>query len=180
MAKADSYEYFISIPWCSKLLQNPDFILIPNPSSIGKSNTEDSLFTDTLNTNNTVSASISFYKTPVSNLHTDEVRRLISLGDGMNGKAHTLHGGITATLMDDSMGILLLSSKLSPATRTIVTARLNISYKQFIETPQIIMVVARLREITGRKIHVEAWIENAEGTILAAGESVWIRIKEKL
>ncbi|KAI9642557.1 hypothetical protein NHQ30_009362 [Ciborinia camelliae] len=180
MAEEESWKYFNSIPWCSKLLQNSDYILVPEYSSIVKPDTEDSLFTETLKTSNNIRETISLYKKPTSDSHTDEVRRLISLGDGMNGKAHMLHGGIAAVLMDDSMGMLMLLSRMSPATRTAVTAGLNISYKKFIQTPQIIMVAARLRETMGRKFYIDSWIENAEGTVLTTGEGLWIRFKEKL
>lgn len=180
MAEADSWGYFNSIPWCSRFLHNSDYILAPEHSPVVKPDTEDSLFNATLKTSNTIRSAITFYKKPVPGSHIEEVHRLISLGDGMNGKAHTLHGGIAGTLMDDTMGTLMLLSELSPETRTTVTAGLRVSYKKLIETPQIIVVVVKLRKTIERKIYIDSWIENAEGTVLATGEGLWIRFKEKL
>lgn len=67
----------------------------------------DSPFTKTFKTSRKVNIWATISK-PTNDPHRETVRRLISLGDGTNGKAHTLYGNIAATLIFETMGIPLL------------------------------------------------------------------------
>lgn len=198
MVDHDEESYFRSIPWCSKLLDDPDFQITTTFSRQYKESTEDSLLAETLKTDNTVRAIISLCKRPGNpsqeggvgeggkRMQMDEVRTLVSLGSGMNGHSHVLHGGIAAALLDEVMGILLTGNK-DPANPSIegetFTAYLHVNYLKPIDTPQTILVTAKFREVKGRKYFIESTIEDGHGAFLAKGEALWIRArdsKEKL
>lgn len=94
-----------------------------------------------------------------------------------------LHGGIVATLMDDVVGTLMTVNQdkaLMPLSSSTVTAYMNVQYLRPIATPQTVLVVAKSREVKGRKFYVDSEIRDDEGTILAKAESLWVRFKERL
>ena len=111
----------------------------------------------------------------------------MTLGNGMNGGPYLLHGGITATLIDDCVGTLMTVNEdqdSMPLSSSSVTAYLNVQYLQPIVTPQTILIVTKCREVKGRKLFMDAEIRDSEGKVLAKADSLWIRInrppKEKL
>jgi len=186
MAEPDE-AHFRSIPWCSQLIDDPAFTITPTFSRQFKSSTEDSLFAETLQTNNTINACLSVYRRPSPpETFIPEVRTLLTLGSGLNGGAHVLHGGITAAIIDDVIGTLLTvnkDGKSLPLTWNTLTASLNVRYLRRVETPGTVVVVARCREVKGRKYFMEAEVRDGEGQKLAEAESLWIGInksKEKL
>jgi acyl-coenzyme A thioesterase PaaI-like protein len=193
MANRDQESYFRSIPWCRKLLDNPGFRITTTHSRQFKESTEDSLLAETLKTDNTVRAVLSLASHPRDlsregggngggeGLRIDEIRTLVSLGGGMNGHSHILHGGIVATLLDEVMGILLTSNK-DPSNPSIegetFTAYLHVNYLKPVDTPQTVVVIAKFRELKGRKHFIESTIEDGQGAVLAKGEALWLGVKE--
>jgi acyl-coenzyme A thioesterase PaaI-like protein len=179
------HAHFKSIPWCSQLLQDPDFAVTPTFSRQPKKSTEDSLIAETFQTDDTIKACLSIYRTPAPGTNwISEVRTFMTLGTGMNGGVLLLHGGIIATLMDDVIGTLLTVNKDSnaiPLTHKTVTASMNTSYVRPVPTPGTILVVARCREVKGRKFYMEADVRDGDGVVLAKADSLWIGPKlEKL
>ena len=109
----------------------------------------------------------------------------MTLGSGMNGGAHLLHGGAIATLLDDVVGTLLTVNKdrdALPLSGTTVTGGLSVRFLRPVKTPATVVVVARCREVRGRKYYMEAEVRDSEGVVLAKAESLWIgkRREEKL
>ena len=174
--------HFDSIPWCSQLIRDPTFKITPTFSRQPKSSTEDSLIAETLNTKETVSACLTLYKVPQSpETFVSEIRILLSLGSGLNGGAHVLHGGITAALFDDAIGVLLTLNKekeILPRDSSTVTAFLNVRYLKRIGTPATVVMVVRCEEIQGRKYFMKAEVRDGEGTKLAEADSLWILLAE--
>ena len=87
------------------------------------------------------------------------------------GAAGFVHGGIIATLMDEAM------SKLAkPLGLRAVTRHLEVEYLRPvpIETPLMLIGVHARRE--GRKLYHRAELRDAEGTVLARGEGLFIVI----
>ena len=58
------------------------------------------------------------------------------------------------------------------------TAYLNVTYLKPVSTPQIILVTASLREIKGRKHYIDGDVKNADGTVLAKAESLFLGLKK--
>lgn len=181
---APDQEYFQSIPWCAKLLAEPNIVIVPTPSRQRKESTEDELVAVTLNVEKAIRSWLTFYKRPLAGAAgVDEVYGLLSLGPGVNGYAHLVAGGVIALILDESMGILGLVSRslgMKAAEGFVVTAKLNINYLKAAPTPGIYLATATLREVKGRKIYMDASMKNEEGTVLATAESLWINVSAKL
>ena len=175
-------DFFLSTPWCAKLLNDPDFIPCPTPSRKYKSSTEDALFAKTLKTEDTISAVTTFYrKTAPEATHSEEVRMLVSLEYGVNGWQHIAHGGIVGAILDEAMGGLATFNtrlEMYQPIADMVTAYLNVTYLKPVSTPQIVLVTASLREIKGRKHYIDGDLKNADGTVLAKAESLFIGLRK--
>jgi acyl-coenzyme A thioesterase PaaI-like protein len=173
--------HFESILWCSQIINDPDFIITPTFSRQPKPDTEDSLTAETLKRNEAIRACLSVYRRPLQGMTwINEVRSLMTLGTGMNGGPFILHGGIVAVLIDDVIGTLMTvnqDQELMPLSSGAVTAYLNVQFLNPVQTPQTVLVVARSREIKGRKFYMEAEIRDSDGNVLAKADSLWIRVK---
>lgn len=93
-----------------------------------------------------------------------------------------LHGGMIATVLDDTIGTLLtvnMSNDGRPLTDNNVTVELNVKYLRPVATPQTIVVVATRKESRGSKMYMEAEIRDGRGKILAKAESVWMPFKPR-
>lgn len=183
--------FFRSIPWCASILDDSQRAIIPTNSRFPKDSTEDSFFGDTLNSDRTVSACVSLYKTPLSpNAQIEEVITLLSLGAGVNGYPHVCHGGMIATILDEVMGILLSVNKdreedsartilgRSPSARqrmATVTAELLVKYLMPVATPQTVCVRVWFSKCEGRKLWVQGTIEDDRSTVLARGEGLFVK-----
>ena len=178
------HEYFQSIPWCAKLLAEPDVVIVPTPSRQRKRSTEDELIAVTLKTETTIRSWTTFYKRPAAGTtRVDEIYNLLSLGPGVNGYAHLAAGGIIGVILDECMGILEFVNRrrgFEGAQASVVTANLNIDYLKTIPTPGVYLATTTLREVKGRKWYFEASITNGEGTVLATARSLWIDVVAKL
>jgi acyl-coenzyme A thioesterase PaaI-like protein len=96
---------------------------------------------------------------------------LVSLGKGVDGGIKRLHGGVTATLLDQVMGILISYSHQN----TSATAELTIKYKKPIETPCVLLCRARIVREAGRWIETVGWVEDGHGTIFAEGKGAFVK-----
>ena len=173
--------HFESMPWCLEVIKHPDYITTPTFSRQPKEATEDSLTSTTLKTNDTIQACLTVYKRPPQGeTWINEVRSLMTLGTGMNGAPYMLHGGIVATLMDDCVGTLMTVNEDhetgAPLSSAAVTAYMNIQYRSPITTPQTVLVIAKSRELKGRKFYLDSEIRDEYGHVLATAESLWIAI----
>ncbi|TVY32686.1 Verlamelin biosynthesis protein B [Lachnellula occidentalis] len=172
-----------SIPWCAALISGPNIVILPTESRAPKTSTEDALFARTLKTSDTISGCLTFYDQPGDSSASAPINRintLVSLGSAVNGYPHVAHGGIVATLIDEVMGLLLSVNKhpkvAFPDVGRTVTAYLNVTYLKPVVTPSTILVSASFRETVGRKLFLNASVEDSCGVALARAEALWIRV----
>ena len=183
-------DFFLSTPWCAKLLNDPDFIPCPTPSRKYKSSTEDALFAESLKTSNTIPAVTTFYrKTAPEATRVEEIRMLVSLDYGVNSWQHIAHGGIVGAILDEAMGSLAtFNTRLKSYPRSgedapaaiadMVTAYLNVKFLKPVFTPQIVLVTGSLKEIKGTKHYIDGEMKSADGTVLAKAESLFIGLRK--
>lgn len=186
----DDIKHFKSIPWCLTHLQPPDTELIITSaySRSRKSNNEDALFSGTINSPSTLSHFILFYPRPSEPQSAlPEIKGLITLGSDLDGHPGICHGGIVATIFDEVLGYAAPASRLSGEGQdagkpvpSYVTAYLNTTYLRPVRTPGTILVVARTTKVEGRKIWVEASMEDGRGDKLARAEALFVEVKLKL
>lgn len=207
MAPEDSKSPFRRIPWTAALINRPNLVFRVPGSRKYKISGEDSLFAEILKTTRTIRSCISFYKKPTpTDDKIDEVTVLMTIGDGVNGHPATMHGGIIASIIDESMGILQLTNaerdhmcavaqgkaegEIPPSGTGYgwYTAELKIKYLKPVLTPAPLVCTARYTKRDGRKEWIFAEIKQRVGVsedydgdevICATGEGFFIQPKPK-
>ncbi|BFZ55313.1 hypothetical protein PYCC9005_002353 [Savitreella phatthalungensis] len=144
-----------------------------------KSDTEDSFIAVTLNTESTIKRAASLHRMPKNDGSGDmgELVWFLEIGNGMNGHANILHGGMTAVIFDEIMGacqFYMLNN--SPS----FTGNLTVDYRAPVPAPSILMVRAQVTKIERRKRYVVAQMLGPDGLIYAEGKSLFIGIKPKV
>lgn len=84
----------------------------------------------------------------------------VQLGDNMLGSDGKIHNGVISTLMDESLcfcGFPKLPSKRG------VTARLTIDYHKKVTPNTMVMLVAKVREVHGRRCTIDGHVETFTG-----------------
>lgn len=83
------------------------------------------------------------------------------------GYANTVHGGIVATILDETMG-WAANRELS---RMCVTADITVRYRKPVPSDMESMVCARVTKASKRLVYLEGWIEGTNGETLARAEA---------
>ncbi|RYP83311.1 hypothetical protein DL770_005407 [Monosporascus sp. CRB-9-2] len=115
--------------------------------------------------------------------HIPRVASLFALGDGTSGYEGILHGGLTATLLDESISIVHEINTVLGKTGCVfaaisVTASLNIRFLAPVATTEAaVCVTAWVEEIQGRNTTMKAEITNSKGDKLAEAESVFVAVE---
>lgn len=172
-------EMFWKIPWCRKTLSDGDFAVEATYSRLEHPDTgENNLLARTLKNRDTIEGWCSLYRRPETSERAakDEVRTLLALREGLDGYSRVCHGGITATLLDEIMSILVAvcreSQGLNPDN---LTADLRVRYLRPVPTPSVVLVTAKIRDIQKqRKYFVDAELVDEHGVPLAKGEGLFI------
>ncbi|QDS77730.1 hypothetical protein FKW77_004437 [Venturia effusa] len=163
-------------PWCLETLNNPSYLPLssssrnPPPYLAGRY----TLMSKTLSTKDTISIWQGFYKPFVSDEDPDEVRILLALGPDMDGHLHTAHGGVSALMLDEAMGTMAGLHK-KPG-KAIFTAYMNTNYKKPVPTPSVclIRVTFDAKRSAGRKLYVNASLENGTGVVYTTAEAMFL------
>ncbi|KAK7187105.1 uncharacterized protein CC84DRAFT_1161694 [Paraphaeosphaeria sporulosa] len=95
---------------------------------------------------------------------------LVSIGSDIDGGVRRLHGGVTASLLDQVMGTLLSYYY----ENTSATSELNVKYKKAIATPCILKVRAKLVREKGRWVETWGSVEDGRGTVFAEGSGAFV------
>lgn len=107
---------------------------------------------------------------------------LYDLKDGMNGFAHTAHGGAMCSLLDETLGMCAevhRQTKFKERRTKLYTARLNTSFLAPAVTPNIVRVKAWLVGAEGRKWRLRAQMDDGFGKVLMETENLWISTREE-
>ena len=165
-----------STPWAVKLFNDPTLEPFHN-TYYQPSTSLNSFIGDTLSTRDTISAWQSFQKKPGHGGTNElpEVLAAIKIGSGVNGYFDTCHGGFISLLLDEvTSNTADLAREESKAT---MTAYLNVQYKKPVRTPGVILLRAKVVKREGRKLWVEASIEDGEGGIMATAEALFLIVE---
>jgi acyl-coenzyme A thioesterase PaaI-like protein len=104
---------------------------------------------------------------------TPEAIMLVSLGKDVDGGIRRLHGGVTASLLDQVMGTLISYVY----ENTSATSDLNVKYKLAVTTPCILLVRAKIIREKGRWIETRGWVEDGQGRVFAEGWGAFVMSK---
>jgi len=124
-------------------------------------------------TANPVGLHLQFYSTENGGVICD-----IAVPDTYEGPPGYVHGGIIATLLDETMSKAV---RLSGAVA--MTARMEVDYKRPVpssaaDAPKPVRLEGRVVRSEGRKHWLEARIVNADGIELAIGKGLFISISQ--
>ena len=104
----------------------------------------------------------------------DEIKCIIKFGEALNGHKGIVHGGITSLVIDNTFGWLFMSCKLPSA----FTANLNINYKSPVYANSMVVLTANLIKVDGRKLFMEAQMEDVEGKQLVNATTLFITMQK--
>lgn len=201
----DEVALFQSIPWCARhLASRPDLVVTPVFSRSPKRGAEDALLSQALKTRETVRAFVCFYPAGDNNSSNNdgqtttavatpdtadtrllpEVGVLVSLGTLVSGYDGVAHGGVVALLFDEALSLVHPGSRwrrdASAGPSGVVTAYLNTGYLRPVPTPGEYLIRVTLKKAEGRKVFVEAVMEDERGEKLARADALFIESREKL
>ncbi|KAF7310242.1 4HBT domain-containing protein [Mycena indigotica] len=113
---------------------------------------------------------------PLARVKKDESEALIfvHLGRGLCGHDGIVHGGMLATLLDESLGrnaIINLPAQIG------VTAHLGLRYRAPTRADQFVVIRTSLVSQTGRKAAVKGTVETLDGTVLVEADALFVQPK---
>ncbi|KAG7442807.1 Thioesterase/thiol ester dehydrase-isomerase, partial [Guyanagaster necrorhizus] len=98
----------------------------------------------------------------------------VHLGRSLCGHDGIIHGGLLATLLDESLGRLAI---VNLPEKVGVTATLSLTYKAPTIADQFVVIKTSLQELQGRKITVTGRIEDLEGKVLVEASALFVQPK---
>lgn len=116
------------------------------------------------------------YDRPGQAVHT-----LIALGSSVCGHPGLVHGGISATICDETLGALAYMLKRDGALPAgpAFTARLEVDYKKPLPAGSEVCCTARLISVEGRKIWASVQLaDKPDGTVFAAGKALFVTARQ--
>jgi uncharacterized protein (TIGR00369 family) len=97
---------------------------------------------------------------------------MATVGDSFEGPKGYVHGGIIATLLDETMSKAVRAHGLVAMTR-----HMEVDYQRPVPSSEEIRLEGRVTRNEGRKHWTEAHIFNSEGKILAHGKGLFIEVR---
>ena len=104
---------------------------------------------------------------------SDEIVAIVRFGSKINGHPTVVHGGITATIFDNTFGWLFFSLNLPMA----VTANLSVNYRSMLPQNTTCILHASLEKLEGRKMHMKATLQDCRGKLIADSTSLFVAMK---
>lgn len=166
--------------WCKALLEDEKFTPVSTDARIVKLDHEDSLLSETLNTDATIPLWQAFYK-PLPDTPDGpwaELRVVVGIGHGLNGHPKLAHGGFISFVLDEAITQLAAYHR---ASRTAgFTKILTTDFKKPLPTPGLVLIKVWLEpRSAGRKSWLRANIEDGNGAVFATAESLVVEVKEE-
>jgi acyl-coenzyme A thioesterase PaaI-like protein len=90
------------------------------------------------------------------------------------GYPGVLHGGITATLLDETMGRVAALRNL-----WMVTVKMELTYRKPVPLGQPLRITARMEELHGRRMTTVGEILLPDGTVAVEAKGLYLRLPEE-
>jgi uncharacterized protein (TIGR00369 family) len=104
---------------------------------------------------------------------TDEVRALYTVDESYNSYPGVVHGGIIAAMLDEAAGRVIMARD---SNRFMVTATLNIRYRNPVPTGVEVLVTSKLLKDKGRIAQAHSEIRLSDGTLCSEAEVTLVAI----
>ncbi|PIG86240.1 hypothetical protein AARAC_004697 [Aspergillus arachidicola] len=171
---------------------------IPFATRFVKKDNSDTFFSQTINTDDTISQALALIRKDILRIDPKlgerelqsssdpDVVLLVHLGSQLNGFQDTIHGGVLASLLDEAFSCCVESlsccidlKEQRAFNQRLYTASLNITYRQPVSSPGVYIVEARLGRRDGRKWFLDGRVLGEDGVARVEAKSLWIRAKDK-
>jgi uncharacterized protein (TIGR00369 family) len=107
-------------------------------------------------------------------VESGKCRAEVTLSAKFEGYPGVIHGGIIAAILDETGG----RAHMTDPTRFMVTAQLNVRYRQPVPSETPLVVIGLAGEVRGKVSKAHSEIQNQEGDILAEADLVLVDIPE--
>lgn len=94
----------------------------------------------------------------------------MSLAPGLSGYVDKLHGGMFGVLIDQVGGICGVST----IREDFMTVEITLRFKRVIPLPSVVLCRAVCRRLEGRKMWIEASLEDGEGEVYCEADTFWL------
>ena len=94
-------------------------------------------------------------------------------GPGAEGPPGHAHGGATAAVLDEAMGMAALLTG-----RVVVGRRIEVDYHALVPLGEVVTVEVAADAAAGRSVRVEATLRRSDGTVCCSAAGVFVDIGE--
>ncbi|KAF6250303.1 HotDog domain-containing protein [Scenedesmus sp. NREL 46B-D3] len=139
---------------------------------VGQLLTEDDHLFETMRRSDQVKEFRCFYNTQTRKFYS-----VVMLGKDVCGYPSTVHGGLTAAIVDETFGGLytaLLTTGNLGATLPGLTARLELDYKKKISAGTVLLVTTELETIEPRKVWMKATVTDGGPSTFVQGRALFV------
>ncbi len=136
----------------------------PDKTRASRSKQPSSLHCFVCGVENPAGLHLTFYDQPDGTVVSE-----ITVSDRYQGYPGVVHGGITASMLDEVAG---RSAMQGDTTRLMVTAKLEVRYRKPIPIGQPLRLVGRLKERRGRLTAVHGEVQLPDGSVGAEAEAL--------
>ncbi len=175
-------ELCLQHPWFATLVNDQSLHPIRTPGRQPEPGTLCPLFSQTLNTEHTVTACQSFYKAPAAltvsfqqtplQKYLGELQSFYSIGSGLDGYEGICHGGFLSATLDHTMAVL---ARAYPGGKDAYTKCLRIEFQKPLRTPGAVLCRAWMTRVEGRKMWVVGRIEDEKGESYLTAEGLFLK-----
>ena len=179
----DTKEQCLQYPWFRKLMNDEKLRPIQTPGRQPDQDGNCTFMSRTLNTGETISACQSFFSPPSPGLdNRDQVNwgKLLTfycLGTGVDGHDGISHGGFLSTIVDHTMGTV---GRACPGGVVTYTKYLHVDFQKPVRIPGPLLGLAWVKKIKGRKLWIDARLEDEEGMSYITAESLYLKPRARL
>ncbi|KAG2501561.1 hypothetical protein HYH03_000068 [Edaphochlamys debaryana] len=166
------------VPWVRQLAEGEGVEEVLSPGQqlrhhpIGKLVVEDDHLFETMVRSGQIRELRCFYDTRQQVFYS-----VVELGKEVCGFPQTVHGGLTAALVDETLGGLAVALWRSGGLGfrpPAYTARLEIDYKQKIPNGSIILIKTEVESVQDRKVWMRAQVTDGHKALYATGRALFV------
>ncbi|KAL3140961.1 hypothetical protein ABBQ32_005483 [Trebouxia sp. C0010 RCD-2024] len=160
--------------WVQRIPQQQNVLQVLSAKSLDTHPllTKDHIFTAFLR-NGQLKDMVCFYDTAEKKYYT-----VLQLGREVCGFPTIVHGGFTATVMDETLGFLLFALKKQqalPFWGPAYTAHLEVEYKAKISAGSVVLCTAEIESMEGRKLWMKSTVKDGPtGKVYATARALFV------
>ena len=165
--------------WFTKLMDDESLRSIQTPGRQPDHDGNCTFMSRTLNSADTVPACQSFYKFPsptsgpgADNLNWGQFLTFYCLGIGLDGHLGISHGGFLSSAVDHTMGNV---ARACPGGVDAFTKYLHVSFHRPVHVPGPLLCRAWPKKLEGRKLWIDAQLEDENGKPYITAESLYVK-----